>query len=216
MEEGEILWTEDGLSGIPVLNLSRGLRDPTRSGRKPVLRLDLFPGFSKERLHSLLDARFKNLQDRTAGESLIGLIHKLLIPFMLKRTDMNPDMPVSRTGPAWIELMVNALKTWDLEISGTRSWSEAQVTAGGVDTEEVNPRTLESLKTPGIFFAGELLDVDGECGGYNLQWAWTSGWVAGLQAGLKIHSRTDDQRRAEHDGNPPRPHRGSGCDTRYL
>jgi predicted Rossmann fold flavoprotein len=184
-EEGEILWTEDGLSGIPVLNLSRWIQDTARSGRKTALRLDLFPDFSPGRLHALLDGRSKNLGYRTAGESLIGLIHKRLIPFILDRTRMNPETHVSRAGRAWTDRLAESLKMWDLVISGTRSWTEAQVTAGGVDTGEVDPRTMESLKTPGFYLAGELLDVDGECGGYNLQWAWTSGWIAGHHAGLR-------------------------------
>ena len=78
--------------------------------------------------------------------------------------------------------LVQVMTNWRLPIRGTKSWPSAQATAGGIDTKHVNPETLESNKIPGLYFAGEVLDVDGLCGGFNLQWAWASGYVAAKNA----------------------------------
>jgi predicted flavoprotein YhiN len=81
-----------------------------------------------------------------------------------------------------IDRIAAVLKDWRLSSTGVKSWMYSQVTAGGVDVSEVNPRTMESKLAGGVYFAGEVLDVDGDCGGYNLQWAWSSGYVAGTNA----------------------------------
>jgi predicted flavoprotein YhiN len=81
-----------------------------------------------------------------------------------------------------IERIALLLKNWSFRCSGVKSWMFSQVTAGGVDLGDVDPSSLESRIVPGIFFAGEVLDVDGDCGGYNLQWAWSSGYVSGMHA----------------------------------
>ena len=80
--------------------------------------------------------------------------------------------------------MVCAVKRFTTEVENTNSYEQAQVCAGGVDTREINVKTMESLVMPGLFFAGEIMDVDGQCGGYNLQWAWTSGYLAGREAAI--------------------------------
>jgi predicted flavoprotein YhiN len=76
------------------------------------------------------------------------------------------------------------LTDWRFKVRGTKGWSSAQVTAGGIDTSEIDPNTMESKLVRGLFFAGEVMDIDGQCGGYNLQWAWSSGYVAGQNAAL--------------------------------
>jgi predicted Rossmann fold flavoprotein len=82
------------------------------------------------------------------------------------------------------ERIVDILTDWRFKIKGTKSWPSAQVTAGGVNTEEINQNTMESKLVKGLFFAGEVIDIDGQCGGYNLQWAWSSGFIAGQSAAL--------------------------------
>jgi predicted flavoprotein YhiN len=90
-------------------------------------------------------------------------------------------------GVEWREagLIAGAIKRWRIPVSGTQSWMHAQVTAGGVSTGEIDPGTMESRLAPGLFFAGEVIDVDGDCGGFNLQWAWSSGHLAGASAAGK-------------------------------
>ena len=80
------------------------------------------------------------------------------------------------------EQLLNTLQDWRFEITGTLPLSQAQVTAGGVDTREIDSRTMESKLVPGLYFAGEIVDIDGDSGGFNLQWAWASGWIAGVSA----------------------------------
>ena len=87
--------------------------------------------------------------------------------------------PVSALSTNEVERIIKILKDWRFKIRGTKSWSSAQVTAGGVATKDIDPKTMESKLVKGLYFAGEILDVDGKCGGFNLQWAWSSGFVAG-------------------------------------
>ena len=84
-----------------------------------------------------------------------------------------------------IENIAYSLKRWKFTVSGTMSWNNAQVTRGGIKTNEINSHTLESKKHKGLYFCGEILDIDGDCGGYNLQWAWSSGYVAGRESARK-------------------------------
>ena len=91
-------------------------------------------------------------------------------------------MPVRELSDAEIHGICNILTNWRFKVRGTKSWPSAQVTAGGVDTDQVDPFTMESVLVKGLYFCGEILDIDGRCGGFNLQWAWSSGYVAGTSA----------------------------------
>ena len=106
-----------------------------------------------------------------------------LIPIILKEAKVEDfHKPCSDLELEEKNIIYSLLKQWQFEVSGTNSFANAQVTAGGVNTKEVNPQTLESNIVPNLFFAGEILDVDGDCGGFNLQWAWSSGAIAGINA----------------------------------
>lgn len=112
-----------------------------------------------------------------------GLINKRLIRVILKEAGItNLKLPAGNLAARDWGKIVNILTEWRFKIRGTRSWPSAQVTAGGIDTREIEPSTLESRLVKGLFFTGEIIDIDGECGGYNLQWAWSSGFVAGQNA----------------------------------
>ena len=115
--------------------------------------------------------------------SLVGLINKRLIPVLLAEAGIEDiKQPVSNMSANEIESIASVLKDWRFKIRGTKSWPSAQVTAGGVVTDEIDPKTMESKLVGGLYFAGEILDIDGQCGGFNLQWAWSSGFVAGKSA----------------------------------
>ena len=182
-EEGEFLFTDSGISGPPVLQLSRCASVALKQGREPRIALDLFPATMLEELDSALEIRFRRQGGKTLSDGLVGLLNKRLIPVVLTAAgiDYHAISCAEMTGAAR-NALARLLKCWSLEISGTMPWPEAQVTAGGVDLHDVNPETLESRLVPGLFFCGEILDVDGDCGGFNLQWAWSSGWLAGLSA----------------------------------
>lgn len=184
-DRGDILFTNYGISGPPVLQISRKAGELLRKGRDAVLRVIMFDNMSKESLEGLLAKRFHYAAGKTVEFSLVGLINKRLIPVLLKETGIsNINAPVEELSAGEREKILDILTDWRFRITGTTSWPNAQVTAGGVDTREVDKDTLESKIVSGLFFAGEVLDVDGACGGYNLQWAWSSGFVAGHNAAL--------------------------------
>ncbi len=167
-ERGEVLLTDYGISGICVFQLSRFAVRALQEGKEVQCHLDFMPEFSEQQLFHMLEQRRISSPYKSAQELMVGLIPKKLIPLVVtkKCTD---------------EMIVRQLKDWVLPIKEAYSIKQAQVCSGGVDTTELTP-SLESKLQPGIFFAGEVIDVDGPCGGYNLQWAWSSGAVAGQAA----------------------------------
>jgi hypothetical protein len=180
---GEILFTETGLSGPPILDLSRRAGERAQRHERTVVRLDLCPEIPERGLATLLQRRFARSQGATAEFAMIGFLNKRLIAPVLKVAGIpDPSRPAASLGGPEAGAAAAVLKGWCFEATGTDSWAEAQVTAGGVDVAGVHPQTLESRIAPGLFFAGEVLDIDGDCGGFNLQWAWSSGHVAGSNA----------------------------------
>lgn len=178
--EGEVLFTDYGLSGIPALQLSRYIH-PNKN--QPLeIQLDLFPRIEESDLSDLLMKRFKSLPNFTIAQALLSLLHKRFIQVITKQLQWDSEQMVSNLLTNDINFLVSLLKKWTIPVTGTKSWSEAQVTAGGVDVSEIKHTNLESTQCPGLFFCGEILDVDGDCGGYNLQWAWSSGMLAGQSA----------------------------------
>lgn len=175
-ETGEVQFTEDGLSGICIFNLSR------EYVRGDMIRIDLYPEYSGSELETLLSDRIRKLEDRSLFELLGGMLHRKLIPVVLTLLSLEGERKASELTHDDISGMVRQLKEWRVPIAGTKGWKEAQVTCGGVDLEETDTSTMGSRLVPGLYFAGELLNVDGKCGGYNLQWAWSSGMAAGKAA----------------------------------
>ena len=182
-ETGEVLFAEYGLSGPPVLQVSRIAARHADGPRRVTIHLDLFPGTECDALEAEIAARAKQAPHKSIEFGFVGLLHKRLIPVLLAEAgieDLRRDS--ASLGPEEIRRIAQTLKDWSAPCMGVRSWMHAQVTAGGVAVDEVDERTLESKLLPGVHFAGEVLDIDGDCGGYNLQWAWTSGYVAGCHA----------------------------------
>lgn len=165
-ERGELLFREYGVSGIMVFDLSR-YACPGQT-----LTIDLFPDLTDDELGERLTARASQFSWRDRDHLLDGVLHPRIAQTILRST-----------GPS-IDLMVPALKSIRLEVIGPGDPRQAQVTRGGVTLGEVDNRTLASRRVPGLFLAGEVLDVDGRCGGFNLHWAWASGLMAGKNAAL--------------------------------
>ena len=124
---------------------------------------------------------YKRQEGRNVEEFFTGLLHKKLICLFIKMAGLKPQMPVEEADEGQLRQVYEQCRQWKLHISGSNSYDNAQVCAGGVDTAEIT-ENMESGKVPGIYFAGEIMDVDGKCGGYNLQWAWSSGYLAGMAA----------------------------------
>lgn len=184
-EIGEVLFTDYGISGPPILQLSRKAGEQLQIGRKPWIEVDMFPGYTKEELGEMLFIKLGYQPQKPLDFSFVGLINKRLIPVVLKEAgvdDIKKQCQSLKTNE--YENIISILKSWRFEVTGTNSWSDAQVTAGGIDVSDINQGTMESKLIPGLYFAGEILDIDGDCGGFNLQWAWSSGYVAGMNASL--------------------------------
>lgn len=182
-DQGDILFANYGVSGPPILQLSRKAGELLHKGQEPVLKIILIDHMKEEELQQVMIKRFNDGPHKTVQFSLVGLINKRLISVVLKEagiTDLN--RPVSTITRQERQRIVSILTDWRFKIKGTKSWPSAQVTAGGISTEEINPATMESRLVSGLYFAGEIIDIDGQCGGFNLQWAWSSGFVAGQNA----------------------------------
>jgi predicted Rossmann fold flavoprotein len=183
-EAGEILFTEYGISGPPVLQVSRmALAAMKETKTTTVVALDLFPELDLEHLDATLMDRLAQQAHKPLDLGLVGLLNKRLIPVVLAQAGIHDaSQPCAGVAAKERRQLSALLKDWSFNVTGSQSWHDAQVAAGGVPLDEVNPETLESRRQPGLYLCGEVLDVDGDCGGFNLQWAWSSGWVAGRAA----------------------------------
>ena len=181
-QRGEVQFTEYGLSGIVVFQLSRMAAYACREKRKVKAVLDLLPDYDKEAIEDLKAGRKLLFSGRTAEEFFTGILHKKLMLQIVKLSGIKPNQQAEELTDDRIDAFFRMCKAWEFTVTGTNSFEQAQVCAGGVSMEEVDDK-LESKKVKGLYFAGEILDVDGICGGYNLQWAWTSGYIAGESAG---------------------------------
>ncbi len=185
-EDGEILFTEYGISGPPILQLSRKVIEELNKGKRPYLLIDMFPNNSKLQLYDILQERFTRIGYKTIEEGMVGFINKKLISVVLLEADFDDlNKLCGHLNKKEIFKIIDILKEWKFEVTGHNSWQQAQSTAGGIKLTQVNPKTMESLKVKGLYFAGEILDVDGDCGGFNLQWAWSSGYTAGYYCSIK-------------------------------
>ncbi len=184
-EKGEILFTDYGLSGIPVFQISRFAGEALLRGSKVTCKLDLLFGYTEEELENLLKKRYDTLKKRTAEEMLTGLLNHKMNYILLKELNIDPVADSKKAyQPEDFKRLATLYKGLSCQVTESNPFANAQVCAGGVDTSEIVPETMESRLVNGLYFAGELVDVDGTCGGYNLQWAWSSGYVAGLNAAL--------------------------------
>lgn len=181
-ERGELQLTDYGISGIPVFQLSRKINYILRKQKEVEVKIDFLPDFVEEDFaERLLKARKSIGECGTVEEYFTGMLNKKLMNLFIRLAGLKPSDSV-REVPQEKLLQVYALcRELTVHVIGSNSFESAQVCAGGVPLTEVTEK-LESRLVPGIFFAGELLDVDGRCGGYNLQWAWCSGYLAGVAA----------------------------------
>ena len=185
-EFGELLFTHFGLSGPIVLSLSRTITALPNGGAGTELALDIKPALSMEQLDKRLLKEVEVGSRKHIINALAGLSPAALLPLLLRLADIPPDRyahQLSRTERARLPALLKALP---LTVKSPRPLAEAIVTAGGINVKEVDPKTMASKKLHGLYFAGELLDVDGFTGGYNLQAAWASGYIAGQSAAGKL------------------------------
>ncbi|MBO4696896.1 MAG: aminoacetone oxidase family FAD-binding enzyme [Lachnospiraceae bacterium] len=184
-ESGEVLFTDYGISGIAVMQLSRYASEALQKGLEAVLELDLMPGTDAE----VLCKEFRVLAEKThtisTEDMLTGFLPKKLLYKIICEAGVRAEQPFASLSEAQRNAIVSQMKGFRLSVTGTKEFASAQVTAGGIELGGIDAETMESGLRKGLYFTGELLDVDGTCGGYNLQFAFATGLLAGRAAARK-------------------------------
>ncbi len=173
-ELGEVLFTDYGLSGPPVFSLSAYLYD------NKTVSLDIMNEYGVSDIEALIKERILQNPDILLEDFLVGVLNKKVGQIIIKDSNISPlSRKASTLTEEEILTLAKRIKNWSFKVTGTMSWNNAQVTKGGAMTRDFDPRTMESKLVKGLYAAGEVLDIDGDCGGFNLQWAWSSGYLAG-------------------------------------
>lgn len=181
-DTGELQLTNYGISGIPVFQISRYAAKALQAKKKVRAELDFMPNMSSEELSDYIENRKLTQNYKLMNDFFVGMFHRKLIDMFLKIAKVDLKTSVKDVSERQWQILLKLFKSFFVEIEGTNPFEQAQICAGGVKTTEVNSSTLESLLENGLYLTGELLDIDGICGGYNLQWAWSTGIIAGKNA----------------------------------
>lgn len=177
---GELQLADYGISGIPVFQISSLMSRALDKGQRVEVIIDFLPAFSDDELNGYIKDRSITMTDnRSLNEMLNGLLNNKLLLELIHKSGVSPDKKGRLLTDDDCKSLTRSIKHTAVSVKKPRGVEFAQVCAGGICTKEIDVRTLESKIHPGLYFCGELLDVDGICGGYNLQWAWTSGYIAG-------------------------------------
>ena len=179
---GELLFTHVGVSGPTVLSASCHMK-----GEGCRLLLDLKPALDEAKLDARILRDLEMYQNRAMENALTDLLPRSMIPVVLRRLEIVPDMQANSLTKQKRRALVELLKAFPVEILGKRPVSEAIITSGGVKVSEINPKTMESKLVPGLYFAGEIIDCDAYTGGFNLQIAWATAYAAAMGASGKIN-----------------------------
>lgn len=189
-EDGELQITQNSISGIPVFQLSGEAARLLDCGRRVRVQINFLPEFSEEEFDKETAFRLQIDRNRMLGDLLLGLAHRKVIDLILAEEGLQAEMKAARLSENRLRSIIYRFRKFETGITGTGGFDHAQVTAGGVPLEEMDA-SFASKKRAGLYFAGELIDVDGRCGGYNLQWAMTSGVLAGRAAGRYVSDKND-------------------------
>lgn len=177
---GELQLADYGISGIPVFQISSLMSRALDKGQMVEVIIDFLPAFSDDELNGYIkDRSITTTDNRSLNEMLNGLLNNKLLLELIHKSGVSPDKKGRLLTDDDCKSLTRSIKHTAVSVKKPRGLEFAQVCAGGIYTKEIDVRTLESKIHPGLYFCGELLDVDGICGGYNLQWAWTSGYIAG-------------------------------------
>lgn len=179
-EKGELLFADYGLSGIAIMQLSSFVaRHFMHSKTLPTVKVDLVPDYNADFIAKALSALIKRNPEGQSGNLLLGFMPKKVGEAVMKDCGIKKDSPMKGLKERDIRKLSEMVKCWEFQINGTKDFSDAQVVSGGAACKEFYSETLMSKKHRGLYCCGELLDIDGPCGGYNLQWAWSSGRLCG-------------------------------------
>lgn len=182
-ETGELQLTDYGLSGIPIFQLSSKIARELSKKNKVTMQIDFIPWIKKEEITTFISTRASTFKETNIEEFTNGIVHKKIIQVALKIVNLSSSDKVKDISEKKLISFINLLKNWNISVVKTNSFEQAQVCTGGISLKEISP-FFESKIEKNLYFIGELLNTDGICGGYNLQWAWTSGSIAGSHASL--------------------------------
>ena len=176
-ETGEVQLTNYGLSGICIFNLSGEAAKALNQNKNVIISINFIPFASNPK--TFLQTLNKNSYHKTISELLEGILHYKLVDIILKKTHLKRDLLLNTLTDNELNNLIKTLTDFQIKILDTHTLDHAQVCSGGIPLTEINSKTLESLKVKNLYFTGEIIDIDGDCGGYNLGWAWISGIIAG-------------------------------------
>ena len=172
---GEVLFTDYGLSGPPIMQVSRAV---SRKSEDMFISLDLMPDTDFDSLCKKIENRISVMPNRSLEEFFTGMFNKRVGQVVLKLASFKLTQKAAEITDAQIKQIVRIIKGMEFAVTGTTGFANAQVTAGGLKAKQFNPKTMESLDCKNLYCVGEILDIDGDCGGFNLQWAWSSAMAA--------------------------------------
>jgi len=178
-DTGEIQFTDYGLSGIPVFQISRCLSKGLYEKKKVEIKLNLLPDFEKDQLEKEINYRYSICAPMSVSALLNGLINQKLADMILEKAGIDKNIYTSSISKDELSKVVALLQEITVLVTNYRDFEFAQVCTGGIPVSDINAKTLESRLAPNVYFTGEILDVDGICGGYNLHFAWATGYIAG-------------------------------------
>ncbi len=174
-ERGEVLFAETGVSGIASMQLARACSEAMKAGKKCEVRIDFLPGTDA---FDLLCDRAEKLPKRVMEDFLNGIVSKRVGMALVKQAGVEMTRTAESLKTKELRALASLLNGWTIPVTGVQGFDQAQVTAGGISLKDFDWNTMESKRVPGLYAAGEVLDVDGDCGGFNLQWAWSSALIA--------------------------------------
>lgn len=185
VDTDDLLFAKYGVSGFTILNLSARLVQHLRESGPLDLTVNLLPERTAEQVSELLQARWQRHPHRDLALSLAGLLHEKIARALIDKAGLDAAASAGTISNRQRWDLARLLTEWTIQVTGPRDYEYAEVTIGGIRTDEIDPHTLQSYMTPGLYFAGEMVDVHADLGGYNFQWAWSSGFVAGRQAAAR-------------------------------
>ena len=180
-ERGELQMTEAGISGIPVFQMSAAAACALDEEKEVSAVIDFLPAMDECSFQAEIARRMGEDRDYMLGRFFLGLVNKKVLDLILRRRGMQAEKKASKVSDNELTAILHDMRRFTVHITAAGGFQKAQVTTGGVPLSQTD-ENLQSERCPGLYLAGELLDVDGICGGYNLQWAMTSGWIAGMSA----------------------------------
>ncbi|MDP1784948.1 MAG: NAD(P)/FAD-dependent oxidoreductase [Sulfuricurvum sp.] len=179
--QGDILFASYGISGLAILDISQKASSALMKHQKVALSINLLPRFESSELNTIIEKLFASVPHYTVETVLSGLIPAKTVTYLLEEAIISPSVSVSKVTNKELTKLLRLIQDWRFEVSGTHGFKHAEVSGGGVSTAQINNMTMESKHINGLYFAGEVLDIVGRRGGYNFNFAWATGMIAGKE-----------------------------------